>query len=336
MNVDGTDPRSITTGAEARELEPAYTQDGRQIAYTREVGASRDIYLMNAYGSGTTAVTPTPVENESSPAPSPDGHHIAYTWNQSTASPGYVPGSQPAHGIAVTDTDTGAFTQLTDSDPVTAGPITSDFAPVYSPDGTRLAFIRSGGNPAAMLSVLMVMNADGSAQQRLTGDDVNVEAAAWSPDGQRIAFEAHDRPQSGSEPTKLYLIDSGGGSPTALSGSDGAAAPAWQRRIVSVAGGCHGSTGLVVGTVGPNRLRGTGAVDVIEALSGNDIVAGYGGGDVACGDEGRDLLVGGRGSDRLFGGPGRDVLIGGKGEDILVGGPGRDRIVGGDEDEIRP
>jgi Tol biopolymer transport system component len=58
----------------------------------------------------------------------------------------------------------------------------SDTAPIFSPDGRRIVFMRSTNccGPG-----LLVMNADGSRQRRLAayGSD-----PAWSPDSQRIAY----------------------------------------------------------------------------------------------------------------------------------------------------
>jgi Tol biopolymer transport system component len=56
--------------------------------------------------------------------------------------------------------------------------------PSWSPDGTRLAFVR-GPYPDAALAV---MNADGSGQARLADTPGDEFRPAWSPDGTRIAF----------------------------------------------------------------------------------------------------------------------------------------------------
>jgi Tol biopolymer transport system component len=55
----------------------------------------------------------------------------------------------------------------------------------FSPDGERIAFIRSlpGGQ-----ADLWVMNADGTGQVRLTSTDESETAPEWSPDGTKIAF----------------------------------------------------------------------------------------------------------------------------------------------------
>jgi TolB protein len=57
-------------------------------------------------------------------------------------------------------------------------------APSWSADGGRIAFtaFRHG------LGEIYVMNADGSAQRRLTRNPAHDDHASWSPDGRRIAF----------------------------------------------------------------------------------------------------------------------------------------------------
>jgi len=62
----------------------------------------------------------------------------------------------------------------------------------------------------------------------------------------------------------------------------------------------------IVGTNGPDTLRGGPGPDVI------------------CGRGGADQIAGGGGADRLLGGPGNDRLLGGRGADVLIGGRGRD------------
>jgi len=49
--------------------------------------------------------------------------------------------------------------------------------PTWSPDGSKIAFVRKDG--------IYVMNADGSGQRRLTDAG---GGPAWSPDGSKIAF----------------------------------------------------------------------------------------------------------------------------------------------------
>jgi len=66
----------------------------------------------------------------------------------------------------------------------------------------------------------------------------------------------------------------------------------------------------IVGTPGPDVLRGTRHADFICGLGGDDKISGRGGDDV---------IQGGGGDDLLIGGPGNDVIGGGRGDDTLNG-----------------
>ncbi len=59
-----------------------------------------------------------------------------------------------------------------------------DTYPAWAPDGKRIAFMsnRTGQNQ------IYVMNADGSAQTRITNDNFENHDPAWSPDGDYIAY----------------------------------------------------------------------------------------------------------------------------------------------------
>ena len=64
---------------------------------------------------------------------------------------------------------------------------TYDSTPVYSPDGTRIAFVRAGEDGPGQLHV---MAADGGDARRLTDQPLGVSSPAWSPDGTTIAYAA--------------------------------------------------------------------------------------------------------------------------------------------------
>ncbi len=88
---------------------------------------------------------------------------------------------------------------------------------------------------------------------------------------------------------------------------------------------CHGAKATIVGTDGPDRLRGTPSRDVIVGLGGDDEITGGLGNDYICGGPGSDLIHGGRGNDIVDGGPGdRDRVIGDLGDDTVIGGPGNE------------
>ncbi|MEL7333080.1 MAG: DVUA0089 family protein, partial [Cyanobacteria bacterium J06560_2] len=90
----------------------------------------------------------------------------------------------------------------------------------------------------------------------------------------------------------------------------------------------------LIGTDERDRLLGTEADDIINALAGNDRLFGNGGDDRLNGSSGRDFLNGGEGNDTLDGGTGQDRMFGKAGDDILTGGSGPDRLFGGAGQDI--
>lgn len=109
---------------------------------------------------------------------------------------------------------------------------------------------------------------------------------------------------------------SGGGGGGGGSGSGDPTAPL-------ASGGC---VAALVGTNGPDTLRGGGAGEVIFGFGGKDRIESGGGHDCLLGDEGNDVLRGQLGNDRLTGGAGGDVLVGGPGVNAYDAGPGPDFI----------
>ena len=61
-----------------------------------------------------------------------------------------------------------------------------DDYPSWSPDGTKIAFMRKMNTDGSQ--EIFVMNADGSGQVRLTNNSVNDADPNWSPDGATIVF----------------------------------------------------------------------------------------------------------------------------------------------------
>jgi dipeptidyl aminopeptidase/acylaminoacyl peptidase/CubicO group peptidase (beta-lactamase class C family) len=67
---------------------------------------------------------------------------------------------------------------------LTRGP--ADTAPAWSPDGTRLAFLRGGDGPAQ----LWLLPTAGGEAEAVTDLPLGAGAPVWSPDGTKIAFSA--------------------------------------------------------------------------------------------------------------------------------------------------
>jgi Ca2+-binding RTX toxin-like protein len=93
---------------------------------------------------------------------------------------------------------------------------------------------------------------------------------------------------------------------------------------------CHGRRAKIVGSEGPDVIRGTPGRDVIWGAGGDDTIFGSLGNDLICGGPGNDIIHGGRGNDLVLGGAGSDQVSGDLGDDKVLGGPGNDDDVGGD------
>ena len=101
-----------------------------------------------------------------------------------------------------------------------------DSSPVWSPDGTKIAFISNRD----YLFSLYVMNADGSNARLVADRPLEPAEPAWSPDGEKIAFTAGVRFTVGMDKphVDIYLVNVDGSGVTQLtrdSGSNGS--PAW-------------------------------------------------------------------------------------------------------------
>jgi len=170
-DADGQNPVPLTDDP-GLEDQPAWSPDGRQIAYAAfpKEGGGFDLWLVNVDGSGRRRLTTTPA-NEIFPAWNPNGEQIAYVTDAN--------GNFDLYAIDVRDGRT---------TPLVVSP-DHEARPAWSPDGTKLAFTRWPARGRASDATLWVANADGTAPIELTAAPAPATNAAWSPDGRQIAFQ---------------------------------------------------------------------------------------------------------------------------------------------------
>jgi Tol biopolymer transport system component len=126
--------------------------------------------------------------------------------------------------VHTTDADGREITKL--------GPDEGAFGPVWSPNGSQIAFISDGG--------IHTMNADGSAITRVTdyaqGEEFN---PVWSPDGRQLAFSTdHDHFRGGPGYTSaVYVVDADGSNFRRL--AEDASGPRWSPDGAQIAFSCE-------------------------------------------------------------------------------------------------
>jgi dipeptidyl aminopeptidase/acylaminoacyl peptidase len=164
--VDATGGPSVNiTNTTSREWSPAWSPDGRRLAFASDRDGQPHVYVMNLDGSNVVRLAP---QVGYSPTWSPDSSRIAFACVVETSNT----------DICAINSDGTGFARLTDH------PAWDD-DPAWSPDGAKIAFA-SNRYGTQFLPQLAVMNADGSGVSSLGG--VQGRGPAWSSDGRRIAF----------------------------------------------------------------------------------------------------------------------------------------------------
>ena len=216
---DGSRLRQITL-SEAPETAPGISRDGQMLAYERE----GEIWTVQTSGAGATRLiaNPNPADPMSSPAWSPNRQQIAFVQNKhiwvynyagGTTSqltsggfvydaPNYAPdGSRiashgwdggPESSIYVLNASDGSIVDSFVSHPG------SESVPVYSPNGQRIAFVRTGSVDAG----IYVMRSDGTGVVRVTSQGWS---PAWSPDGAQLAYVVPSGAQA-----ELWVVNADG------------------------------------------------------------------------------------------------------------------------------
>jgi len=209
MDANGTNQTRLTTEPE-RDMHPMFSPDGKRVTFTsRRPGGVIDetIYVMDpkdtfpqdGNGDHHTKLTPAPSPNFMS-AFSPDGKRMVFVRNEGGDTEIYVMNADGTNPVQLTDNTA------------------NDSRPVYSPDGTKIAYNRRDPNSPDLsrrrLDVY-VMNADGTEQTRLTTTPEADRAAdsnpSFSPDGEKIAFNS-DRDGN----VEIYVMDANGTEQTRL------------------------------------------------------------------------------------------------------------------------
>src|SRR5215471_13324992 len=96
--------------------------------------------------------------------------------------------------------------------------------PVWSPDGTKIAFARFNIN--SKFVEIFVMNADGSDQRRLTQSKYD-NSPTWSPDGTKIAFWRRAAQTTLTKDDGIFVMNADGSDQRSVASTSDLYEPAW-------------------------------------------------------------------------------------------------------------
>lgn len=193
--VDASTPQGLFF-----QTEPAWSPNGRTIAFASKRSGTFDLYAMNVDGSGTRRLTSTK-DDDGQPTWSPDGERIAFARGGSGR-------------LFVMNADGSGARRLTDE-------AAEETEPAWSPDSRWIAYVRR--DPGSSIRELWLVRPDGSQQRRLTKLGGVSQAPAWSPDGRRLVFSAN----VGHSRFDIYTVGADGKDVRLVTSRDDSFEPSW-------------------------------------------------------------------------------------------------------------
>lgn len=166
----GTKHRRLTYN-EVSDVLPKFSPDGKKLVFFSGEKGNYQIFTINNDGSELKQITNTLANNED-PSWSRDGNSIIFNSDKS--------GNHELYILTVNEQKEEKLTQDKSS---------RDFTAEMSPDGNKIAFVKSFSQDSTAIFILDILS---GKQKKLTS--LNLEyTPTWSPDGSRIFFMHRDK-----------------------------------------------------------------------------------------------------------------------------------------------
>lgn len=191
--VAGHDDVTLLSDIGGSSEFPVWSPDGTQIAFQHtgvrsgpyDSSALRDIYVMNSDGTGGYRLTYEAEKGHSCKHPSwaPDSRRLVSACD-----------SDGDYDLYILDVSTATRSRLTDFPG-------SEQHPVWSPDGSQIAFVSTGMDAEASREgewMIYVITSDGTNLKRATMGPWDAQPA-WSPDNQRLLFSSQKNATSSNQ-----------------------------------------------------------------------------------------------------------------------------------------
>jgi Tol biopolymer transport system component len=146
----------------------SWSPEGRHIAVYGLDPSPIRLYVMNADGSNSISYENVSLDFISSSV------HAGTSWSPNGTQMVFPFIDQGRTGLAMVDLSSGRVTDLTGS---------GGTYPQWSPDGSRIAFIRDGN--------VYIIRPDGSEEKKISHDGT-ADSLSWNPAGTRLAYSTED------------------------------------------------------------------------------------------------------------------------------------------------
>ncbi|HEY4445567.1 MAG TPA: S9 family peptidase [Steroidobacteraceae bacterium] len=231
VSWDGKERLALTAAADGTG-KPRWSPDGRYLAFmSTPPGADKpQIMLLDRRGGDARQLTGVSGDIGEY-AWSPDGRRLAFAMQE--GDPGAAPKPMVIDALHFKQDEEGYLrsaharhlylfdVENKHTEPLTNDPAYNEDLPAWSPDGRRIAFIRTreqGADPDGREDIDVIESAIGATPRRIARPYApNAQKLAWSPDATLIAY------LQGIEPRfyaymqdRLAVVPAGGGAPRAL------------------------------------------------------------------------------------------------------------------------